>query len=439
MIQSKHKELAKYAVSIATKNGANQASVSLTNQRRIKISHRKKRIEEISESTENSLFIEIYTNKRYSAHRTNDLNKQRLEKFIKEAVAATKYLSEDEFRSLPEPEYYPKDTNTDLNLYDDYYTSVKSTDRLQIAKQIEDLALGKNDKIISVNASYSDTLYSNYRIHSNGFEAGRDSTSFTVGASVTMKDDDARPADWSYATTRFYKQLPNAEHIASDAVQRTEKKIGQEKIASGDYLLLIENRAASRLLYMFYQPLSGRALQQKSSYLDGMKEKQIASEKLSVTDNPFIKKGLGSRLYDGDGLEAKKLEIIKNGILKNYYIDYYYSKKLKLPPTTGSSSNIEFQLGNKSLQQLINTMDKGILVTEFNGGNSNSTTGDFSYGITGQLIENGKIVKPVNELIISGNAINFWKNLVETGNDPYPYSSMLRPSLLFKDVSISGI
>jgi PmbA protein len=84
-------------------------------------------------------------------------------------------------------------------------------------------------------------------------------------------------------------------------------------------------------------------------------------------------------------------------------------------------------------------VDKGILVTGFIGGNSNDTTGDFSYGIVGMLIEMGKTVKPLNEMNISGNGKDFWNKLAEVGNDPYAYSSKMMPSLYFRDIQFSGI
>jgi len=83
-------------------------------------------------------------------------------------------------------------------------------------------------------------------------------------------------------------------------------------------------------------------------------------------------------------------------------------------------------------------MERGIWVTGFNGGNSNSTTGDFSFGIEGFLVENGKTVKPLNEMNITGNLLILWKNVLETGNDPRLTSSWRIPSILFDKVSFSG-
>jgi PmbA protein len=95
--------------------------------------------------------------------------------------------------------------------------------------------------------------------------------------------------------------------------------------------------------------------------------------------------------------------------------------------------------GEKNLEALIAETADGILVTSFLGGNSNSTTGDFSFGIQGMLIENGKPVQPINEMNISGNLKNLFQALVEIGNDIYPYSSYHCPSLKFEGVDFSGI
>jgi PmbA protein len=88
---------------------------------------------------------------------------------------------------------------------------------------------------------------------------------------------------------------------------------------------------------------------------------------------------------------------------------------------------------------MVANLKKGILVTGFNGGNCNGSTGDFSYGIEGYLIENGSIVHPVNEMNISGNMNQLWFNLVEAGNDIVDGSSFMIPTLMFEGIDFSGI
>ena len=110
-----------------------------------------------------------------------------------------------------------------------------------------------------------------------------------------------------------------------------------------------------------------------------------------------------------------------------------------MEPTSGSSSNTLYEYGNRSADEMIKDVEKGILVTGFIGGNSNGTTGDFSFGVVGQFIENGKISHAVNEMNVSGNSKEFWNQLAEMGNDPYPYSSRKIPTIMFDDINFSGI
>jgi len=208
---------------------------------------------------------------------------------------------------------------------------------------------------------------------------------------------------------------------------------------SGKYDMIVENRSVGRLFYNLYGPMRGSSLQQKSSFLEGELGNKIASEKFTLIDDPFVIGGLGSRLYDSEGMATRKRVKIEKGILKEYFIDTYYGNKLKMEPNSGSTANITLEYGTKSPDDLIKGMNRGILVTNFIGGNSNSTTGDFSTGIMGHYVENGKIVRPVNEMNISGNMNEFWNYLAEVGNDPYIYSSWRLPSLYFTDVQFSGI
>ncbi len=170
-----------------------------------------------------------------------------------------------------------------------------------------------------------------------------------------------------------------------------------------------------------------------------MLEKQVASDKLTIIDDPFIPKDFSSRLYDSRGIASEKRTVIEKGVLKMYYVDDYYGKKLGMKINGGSSSNLIFEHGNKSFEEIIKSLKKGIWISGFNGGNSNPTTGDFSFGISGFLIENGEVVQSVNEMNISGNAKDLWKKLVELGNDPYKWSSRHVPSMLFEDIVFSGV
>ncbi len=439
MNKSEKESLAQYIIDTAKKNGANEIAVNLTEESEVSLQYRDGEIEQLQESQQSGLSVKIYADHKFSSHSTNDLRKEAITKFIERAVQSTKYLTADKYRELPDPKYYPNSLEQDLKLVDADYDTVKTEERLKIAKEIHDLAKAESDKIISVAAGYGDAVISSFKAHSNGFSGHKEGTFFSTGAEVTVKDNDARPEDWYWVQSRFKKQFPGVDFIAKKAAQGALGKIGQAKIKTGTYNVIVENRAAMNLVSMLMSPMSASAIQQKSSYLDGMIGQFVASDKLTIIDNPFIINGLGSRLFDSEGIASKERKIIDKGILQQYYIDSYYGKKLGLEPNGGSSSNLIFETGNQSIDDLMKGLKEGIFLTGFNGGNSNSTTGDFSFGISGFYFENGKIAKPINEMNISGNAKEFWKQLTEVANDPYPYSKWQVPSLVFEGVNFSGL
>lgn len=131
--------------------------------------------------------------------------------------------------------------------------------------------------------------------------------------------------------------------------------------------------------------------------------------------------------------------MFENGVLKTYYIDTYNARKMNVEPTISSPSLLVLQPGSKALDALVADVQKGILVTGFNGGNSNSSSGDFSFGIEGFLIENGKLSRPVNEMNITGNLVSLWASLSAVGNDARLSSSWRIPSLVFDGVDFSGL
>ncbi len=203
--------------------------------------------------------------------------------------------------------------------------------------------------------------------------------------------------------------------------------------------MIVENKMAGSSLGPLISALNGSSIQQKQSFLIGKKGEKIGSGLMSILDDPFIVSGRGSRLFDSEGMATKKMPIVENGILKNYYIDTYYGKKLEMEATTGGTTNLVFMPGEKDLEGLLAEIDRGILVTGFNGGNSNGATGDFSYGIEGFLVEKGKLIQPVAEMNITGNFKQLWNDLVAVGKDVDISRSWRLPSLVFDNVDFSGI
>jgi len=430
--------LADTVIEHALKSGAEQVSVSVFDNRSTEIEIRDQKIDSLKESNRANLSIDIYVDKKYSSHSTNRMNREELFRFVEEAIASTRFLAADEFRSLPGPELYYREGGPSLGIFDKSIDSVDAKTKIDLAKKVMDEVYGKDERILSVSSYYYDSLSSGIMVTSNGFRGSSEKTGVQLGAEVSVKSNTGRPNAYWFESQLFFDKL-RKEGIGTKALDRALKKSDPEKVNSGLYSVIVENRVAANLLSPLYESLLGSSLYQKQSFLIGKQGKPVASGVLTAIDDPHIPSGQGSRLFDDEGLNAVRRPIIEKGVLKDYYIDTYYGKKLGMKPTSGSSSNVVFETGTRNLDELLASMKKGVLITGFIGGNCNGSTGDFSYGIEGFYIEDGKIVHPVNEMNIAGNMNTFWFNLKELGNDVREDDSIRIPSLLFEGVQLSGI
>lgn len=437
----KFPDLAQWIIDQTKKAGAQECRVSLSKTRFVQIDYRDRKPENIKEATTQQVGLEVILNKRYAAQSTPDMRQSTLSGFIEDVVANAGIMEEDPYRSLPDPELYKGRNTADLQLSDPDYTQLTPEIRHEMVKTAEDACFqGGGDKVISVESGEYDQFHEEYIMSSNGFEDSSKGTVCQIGVVMTAKDEgDRKPAGYCYATSRFRNDLPEMKFVGADAAKRTLDLLGAKKIPTAKIPIVIENRVAERLIGDLAYPLTGASIQQKRSFLADKKGQKVGSNLLTVTDDPMIPRGLGSRYYDSDGFPGKRREIFTEGVLNDFIIDWYYSRKLELAPTGGSTSNIIIQPGKRSLDELLKDLPRCILITGFIGGNCNSTTGDFSVGIFGKLFEKGQPVQSIAEMNIADNHLNFWNKLAEVANDTWVYSSIRTPSLLFNDVVVSGI
>lgn len=439
MITQLQKDIAQSSMDFALKNGAQQVRISFIVSDSSSFEYRNTQLDKLQQSTENKLYIELFVDGRYGSFSTNRVERQEIEDLIRNGIASTRFLAPDRCRQLPETNRYFSENGKDLDLYDPSYLSIPVSSKIDLLKQANLEVYGKDQRIISVTSSYDDNRSAEYMITNNGLEVFSQDSSFSITSEVALKTDtDARPESFWYDSSVFWNDLKK-EGIARKAFERALGKIGQTKVTSGKYQMLLDNTQASRLLSPILSAIMGTSLQQKNSFLLDMKGKQIASSLLNITDTPHLNRSFGSRWYDGEGVATYDRKVIENGVLQTYYIDNYNALKMDIEPTISSPSILQFNLGESNLEGMMRNIQNGIWVSGFNGGNTNSTSGDFSFGIEGFLIQNGKITQPVSEMNITGNLLTLWNNLVEIGNDPRKNSPWKTPSLLFNEVSFTGI
>lgn len=439
MISKEHKDIARWAMEFAQKSGAQACKVTIAAGSSSSFDILNEKLDKLQQSSENRMDISLYVDGRFGRISTNRINKTELKRFIQNGIDSVRYLAEDPARVLPDPSLYFKGKGGDLKLYDPKFDMLQPEEKIALAKNAVAEIYKTDNRIVSVSGGYGDGVEGVYMITSNGFEGEQLFSYYSVSASVSIKGEgDARPEDYWYDNANTWDELKK-EDIGREALRRCLRKLGQQKMKSGRYAMLIGNRQVSRLLSPIIQSLYGSSLQQKNSFLIDKLNQKLFSDKLTITDDPHIVGARGAKWFDNEGVATKKRSVIEKGVLKTYYIDTYSAKKMDIPQTIANPSTLVFELGTKSFDQILAGMKSGIWVTGFNGGNSNPTTGDFSFGIEGFWIENGKTVKPISEMNITGNLITLFTQITEIGNDPNTRSSTQTPSILFDGVDFSGM
>jgi PmbA protein len=439
MISNENKKLAQWAMDYALKNGCQAAKVSLYSGSNTSFELRDAQMDKLQQASESRMSLFLYVDGRYGTYSTNRLDKKELESFIRNGVESTRYLAEDEARVLPDAYRYYKGGKPDLQLLDPQFSAVNPDNKVALAQAIAEEALGKDPRIISVESSYGDGDGFSYQITSNGFEGETRQSWYSLSASVAVKGEgEARPSSYWYESSLYLDKLVK-EGVGQKALERTLQKIGQKKTKSGRYTMVVDPMNSGQLLRPMLSAIFGSALQQKNSFLLDKLGQKVGSDKFTLLDEPHLIGASGARYFDSEGVATERRSVFDKGVLKTYYIDTYNAKKMDVDPTVANPSILVMQLGNKDLNGLISDVAHGILVTGFNGGNSNSSTGDFSYGIEGFLIEKGKLTLPLSEMNVTGNMITLWNSLAETGNDPRLNSSWRIPSLVFEGVDFSGL
>ena len=431
----KEKEMARYALDYALRRGCQQARVVFSAGEENEVEVRDGKVDKLHHSGGCQLSLSLFVDGAYSTISTNRLEREELERFIDKGIISTRFLEKDPFRGLPEKEMYYRGEMDDFGLYDAGFKNVDVDEKIAAAKATFDEIV--DERVISAMAGVADTETYNYLIDSNGFEGEKRRTLYMSTAQVSVLGvGDERPEDYFYVNAQHWGRLQK-EGIGVEALRRTVDKIGASRVESGVYDVVVDRRVAASLVSPLISAVRGEALHMKSSFLLDKLGEKIGSDRLTIVDNPRQHGVSGARLFDNEGIAVERLPIVENGVLKNYYISNYMSKKMGMPMTQGGTTIVDFGLGESDTAGLLRNLARGLYITGFNGGNCNGTTGDFSFGIEGYWVENGMIVKPVSEMLITGNMLTLWGNLVDMSNDPLGYTAWKLPSLLFTEVVVN--
>ena len=431
--------LARHCLEYARSQGADAVRITLTKSLLNLVGVLNGEVDKTSHALDRSLQLQLFAKGRFGSFSSNRLDKEGLEAFIREALDTVGMLEADSFRSLPAPERLAKDavTGQELGLYDPACETLTAEARRK-------MALGSvawpQEGLIAEEGEYSDSVFDSLTLDSQGLEARHTETSFEIGYESTVEDADGR-----HYSSYWWDAAPRLEDLqlkgcAQKAYERARDQRNPQSVPSGKYTLILDSECASKVVTPVLSALGGYSLQQKNSFLTGSLGKQLFPQGLTILDVPRTKGDTGCRLFDSEGVATREMPVIENGVVKTYFLNTYISRKMEMEPTIEDATRVKVMPfgGCRTQEEVLQKVKDGILVTGFNGGNSNPATGNFSYGIEGFVIKDGERLHPVREMLITGNFLTLWNHLEVAADDARPCLSKLVPTLAFSDVDFSA-
>jgi len=428
--------LGEYCIDELKKIGSTSSEVIVAHSISDDMLQRNGKIEEVTRSEDISIGLTAYIGERKSSISTSNLTKNNIQQAIIRCYEMAKNTPEDKYCGLPENHNIEKD-QVDLDLFDDSIISFET--KKDYISQCEAEAL-EQKKIVNSNGVSFTEAKSNFILkNSNGFSNGQKSSIFSISCDVVAKENGSMERDYEYSSKRFFCDLMKPKLIGKIAAERASARLSPKKIESFNGPVVFEPRVSSSFLSHLISSISGHNLARKVSFINGDIGEILFKEGINVIDDPLIKKGLGSRNFDSEGVNCKKLELIKNGKLNQIILDTYSGKMLnkKSNGRCGGTTNCYFENGNLTKTDLIKDIRKGVYITELFGSGFNSVTGDFSKGGSGFLIENGEVTYPISEITVAGNIKNMFKEII-LANDLEFKSRINSPTIRIDNISIAG-
>jgi PmbA protein len=445
-------ELGDRVVSTARARGADVAECLLRTGAELSTKVRLGKPEIVEEAGTRSAGLRVMKGKRVATTSTSDLTDAGLERFIADAIELVELAQDDPFAGPADPKLLcdPKGL-ADLELYDPKGGSIDAAQAIAMAKAAEEAARAFDARITnSEGATFGRTAGGAALVLSSGFRAAYKGSYQSLSVVPVAADEGGKNRrGYHWTAKRFYDELEKPEAVGQEAARRTLRKLGARTVPTCEVPVVFDPDAARSILGLLAGCVMGSSIWRKSSYLVGREGTRVASDLVTVIDDPLIARAPGSRPYDGEGLASRKNVVVESGILRTYLCDSYSARKLGRESTASAArgggagvgpttSNFILQPGKDSNDAIVKGTKTGLYVTEMMGFGFNAVTGDFSRGAAGFWIENGELAYPVSEVTISLNVDELWKRLDAIGSDLDLRTSTAAPTIRVGKMTVAG-
>jgi PmbA protein len=253
--------------------------------------------------------------------------------------------------------------------------------------------------------------------------------------------------DYDYDSRTHHEDLASPAEIGRRAGERAVRRLNPRKVPTGTGTVVYDPRISGGLVGSLAGAVNGAAIARGTSFLRSKLGQQVLVSSVTITDDPHRKRGLASRPFDGEGVAALPIDLVKNGVVTTWILDSATARELGLVtngraargggnPAPGTT-NLTLLPGTRSPEAIIGGIASGIYVTELIGYGANLMTGDYSRGVAGFAIENGKLGHPVSEITIAGNLADMFLHL-EAANDLVYRYSVNAPTIAVEGLTIAG-
>ena len=394
-------------------------------------------LENIQYHNDQTLTVTCIDGKKKGVASTNNLSGESIDSTIKKSETIASFLEPDDYQGLPCENLINKlNIDCDINFPKQFTTD----ELINMTVECEKSALDYDNKIKnSEGAEYAYSQSNNLILNSHGAVGSYSSTSYTLSCVVIAEDNGLKERDYAYSTRRNFERTDSAKFIGELSAQKAISRLGAKSISTQKCPVILTPELSVGLFSSFLSAINGNNIYKKNSFLIDRLGEKIFSDHINISEIPIVEEGLGTRPFDAEGVKTYSKQIISDGVLDTYLLDTYSAKQLNLKSTANSGySNIQIRSSKPMSDNLIESIDSGVLITEMMGSGANLLTGDYSRGAFGYLIEKGKISHPVTNFTIASNMLEMFKNIDEIGCDFYENSKINCGSVLIKDMTIGG-
>lgn len=450
-LQNELGEIANRLLQICGDSGASDAEVYVQRGRERELQVRNGDLEQLVEGRPSGAGIRVWNGDRSASAHLTDFDPEAVERVVRETIALSEYTDEVPAQALPDIGSPGGDPADALNLFDPNLAEPSAPESIDRARRLEAAAMSSDDRLsISGGAGYSDGFMTRALATSRGFAGAWSGTWISEHVEVLAEDKDGKKRNGSwYQVARHADALDSVEEIATRAASRATGQLGAAPIETSRIPVIFDPYMAAALIRDVFGVLTGGALRRGASFLADSLGEQVASDVLTLVDDPLISRGLGSRPWDGEGRPGRKTTFIEGGILKSYAINTFNGRMLDMEPTghatRGSSgapgegpSNLLVVPGERTEDELISTVEYGFYCDSMMGFGFNPVTGDFSRGASGYLIENGALTRPVSEVTVSARMQEILAGIEAIASERPSNRAVASPAMKVSILTVAG-